>query len=207
MTHGTGTLFIITAASGTGKTSLVKELLATTDDLVVSVSHTTRKPRRGEIDGKHYYFTDKDEFMRLVGQAEFLEHAEVFGNYYGTSKTAVNDLLSAGIDVILEIDWQGALQVKKLFGSAVMIFILPPSRQALRERLSKRAQDTTKIIEERLAGAVREMQEYVNFDYVVINDDFALALQELQAIITTYRLAINKQSIKHQALISALLSE
>lgn len=207
MTHATGTLFIITAASGTGKTSLVKELLASTEDLVVSVSHTTRAPRRGEVDGKHYYFTNKDEFMRLVGEAEFLEHAEVFGNYYGTSKTAVNDLLNAGVDVILEIDWQGALQVKKLFSKAVMIFILPPSRQALRERLSNRAQDTIKVIEERLAGAVREMQEYVNFDYVVINDDFNLALSELQAIITTYRLAIDKQSIKHQALISALLSE
>ncbi len=207
MSHNTGTLFIITAASGTGKTSLVKELLATTDDLVVSVSHTTRQPRRGEIDGKHYYFTDKDTFMSLVAQAEFLEHAEVFGNYYGTSKTAVNDLLKAGVDVILEIDWQGALQVKKLFSQAVMIFILPPSREALRSRLSNRGQDTLEVIEKRLAGAVREMQEYVNFDYVVINDDFNLALKELQSIITTYRLAINKQSIKHQNLISALLAD
>lgn len=207
MSHNTGTLFIITAASGTGKTSLVKELLATTDDLVVSVSHTTRQPRRGEIDGKHYYFTDKDTFMSLVAQAEFLEHAEVFGNYYGTSKTAVNDLLKAGVDVILEIDWQGALQVKKLFSQAVMIFILPPSREALRSRLSNRGQDTLEVIEKRLAGAVCEMQEYVNFDYVVINDDFNLALKELQSIITTYRLAINKQSIKHQNLISALLAD
>ena len=108
MSVAVGTLFIISAASGTGKTSLVKELLATTKNLVVSVSHTTREPRRGEIDGEHYYFTNKEEFMRLVGEAEFLEHAEVFGNYYGTSKTAVNDLLNAGVDVILEIDWQGA---------------------------------------------------------------------------------------------------
>lgn len=207
MTHSTGTLFIITAASGTGKTSLVKELLASTKNLVVSVSHTTRKPRRGEVDGEHYYFTNKDEFIRLVEQAEFLEHAEVFGNYYGTSKTAVNDLLNAGVDVILEIDWQGALQVKKLFSQAVMIFILPPSREALRTRLSKRGQDTTKVIEQRLAGAVREMQEYVNFDYVVINDDFDLALKELQSIITTYRLAIAKQTVNHEALISALLAD
>lgn len=207
MSHNTGTLFIITAASGTGKTSLVKELLATTDDLVVSVSHTTRQPRRGEIDGKHYYFTDKDTFMSLVAQAEFLEHAEVFGNYYGTSKTAVNDLLKAGVDVILEIDWQGALQVKKLFSQAVMIFILPPSREALRSRLSNRGQDTLEVIEKRLAGAVREMQEYVNFDYVVINDEFELALSQLHAIITTYRLAIDKQSTKHQALISELLMD
>ncbi len=206
MSVAVGTLFIISAASGTGKTSLVKELLATTKNLVVSVSHTTREPRRGEIDGEHYYFTNKEEFMRLVGEAEFLEHAEVFGNYYGTSKTAVNDLLNAGVDVILEIDWQGALQVKRQFKDAVLIFILPPNREALRSRLSNRAQDTLKIIEERLAGAVREMQEYVNFDYIVINDDFNQALNELQSIICTYRLQVTKQSAKNQQLISDLLS-
>lgn len=201
-----GTLFIITAASGTGKTSLVKELLATTKNLVVSVSHTTRPPRRGEIDGEHYYFTNRDEFVRLVGEGEFLEHAQVFGNYYGTSKTAVNDLLSAGMDVILEIDWQGALQVKKLISHAVMIFILPPSRKALRERLINRNQDATKVIETRLAGAVREMQEYVNFDYVVINDDFDVALFEMKSIITAYRLAIDRQTARHEKLISQLLA-
>lgn len=201
-----GTLFIITAASGTGKTSLVKELLATTKNLVVSVSHTTRPPRRGEIDGEHYYFTNRDEFVRLVGEGEFLEHAQVFGNYYGTSKTAVNDLLSAGMDVILEIDWQGALQVKKLISHAVMIFVLPPSRKALRERLINRNQDATKVIETRLAGAVREMQEYVNFDYVVINDDFDVALFEMKSIITAYRLAIDRQTAHHEKLISQLLA-
>lgn len=201
-----GTLFIITAASGTGKTSLVKELLATTKNIVVSVSHTTREPRRGEVDGEHYYFTSKEEFMRLVGEGEFLEHAQVFGNYYGTSKTAVNDLLSAGTDVILEIDWQGALQVKKLMPHAVMIFILPPSREELRSRLLNRNQDATKVIEARLAGAVREMQEYVNFDYVVINDDFNMALSDLRAIVTTYRLAITKQTVRHEKLISQLLA-
>ena len=206
MSVAVGTLFIISAASGTGKTSLVKELLATTKNLVVSVSHTTREPRRGEIDGEHYYFTNKEEFMRLVGEAEFLEHAEVFGNYYGTSKTAVNDLLNAGVDVILEIDWQGALQVKRQFKDAVLIFILPPNREALRSRLSNRAQDTLKVIEERLAGAVREMQEYVNFDYIVINDDFNQALNELQSIVCTYRLQVTKQSAKNQQLSSDLLS-
>ncbi|MDO4896168.1 MAG: guanylate kinase [Moraxella sp.] len=200
-----GTLFIISAASGTGKTSLVKELLGSTKNLVVSVSHTTRPPRRGEIDGKHYYFTNKDDFMELVHQGEFLEHAEVFGNYYGTSKTAVNDLLHTGTDVILEIDWQGAMQVKRQFPHAVMIFILPPSRTALKERLTNRAQDTTQVIQKRLNGAIREMQEYVNFDYVVINDDFHTALSELKAIITTYRLAITRQSVAHEKLISNLL--
>ncbi len=206
MSVAVGTLFIISAASGTGKTSLVKELLATTKNLVVSVSHTTREPRRGEVDGEHYYFTNKEEFMRLVGEAEFLEHAEVFGNYYGTSKTVVNDLLNAGVDVILEIDWQGALQVKRQLKDAVLIFILPPNREALRSRLSNRAQDTLKVIEERLAGAVREMQEYVNFDYIVINDDFNQALNELQSIVCTYRLQVTKQSAKNQQLISDLLS-
>ena len=200
-----GTLFIISAASGTGKTSLVKELLATTDNLVVSVSHTTRQPRRGEIDGTHYYFTDTDTFMKMVAQSEFLEHAEVFGNYYGTSKTAVSDLLKAGIDVILEIDWQGAMQVKRQFANAVMIFILPPSRSALKDRLTNRNQDSIQVIQQRLSGAIREMQEYVNFDYVVINDDFATALSELKSIVTTYRLAITRQSLTHEKLISELL--
>ncbi|WP_066804598.1 guanylate kinase [Moraxella oblonga] len=206
MAISTGTLFIITAASGTGKTSLVKELLANTKDIVVSISHTTRQPRRGEVNGEHYYFTNQEEFIRLVGESEFLEHAEVFGNYYGTSKTAVNDLLNAGMDVILEIDWQGALQVKKLMPQAVMIFILPPSREALRSRLIGRDQDSLQVIEKRLAGSVREMQEFVNFDYVVINDDFNTALSELQAIVTTYRLAITKQTARHEQLISALLA-
>ena len=206
MAHATGTLFIISAASGTGKTSLVKELLATTDNLVVSVSHTTRAPRRGETDGKDYYFTNPTSFMQLVGDGEFLEHAEVFGNYYGTSKSAVNDLLAADTDVILEIDWQGALQVKKQLPNAVLIFILPPSRDALRTRLMGRDQDSTKVIEERLAGAVREMREFVNFDYVIINDDFGGALSELQSIVATYRLATDKQAARNEALIGSLLA-
>ena len=123
----TGSLFIITAASGTGKTSLVKQLLATTNDLTVSISHTTRAPRPGEIDGHHYHFIDKEVFVSAIGEGKFLEHAEVFGNYYGTAEASVRAQLEAGIDVILEIDWQGALQVKKIFTDANMIFILPPS--------------------------------------------------------------------------------
>ena len=143
--------------------------------------------------------------MKMVAQSEFLEHAEVFGNYYGTSKTAVSDLLKAGIDVILEIDWQGAMQVKRQFANAVMIFILPPSRSALKDRLTNRNQDSIQVIQQRLSGAIREMQEYVNFDYVVINDDFATALSELKSIVTTYRLAITRQSLTHEKLISELL--
>ncbi|HAM60379.1 MAG TPA: guanylate kinase, partial [Psychrobacter sp.] len=158
----TGSLFIITAASGTGKTSLVKQLLATTNDLTVSISHTTRAPRPGEIDGHHYHFIDKEVFVSAIGEGKFLEHAEVFGNYYGTAEASVRAQLEAGIDVILEIDWQGALQVKKIFTDATMIFILPPSLSTLRQRLAGRAQDSAEVIEQRLAGAVTEMAQYVH---------------------------------------------
>ena len=154
----TGSLFIVTAASGTGKTSLVKQLLAITNDLTVSVSHTTRAPRPGEIDGHHYHFTDVDSFVSAIDDHQFLEHAEVFGNYYGTSEQSVRRQLEAGIDVILEIDWQGALQVKKIFTESTMIFILPPKHRHThtQRELSTRAQDTIEVIEQRLAGAVDE---------------------------------------------------
>lgn len=202
-----GTLFIITAASGTGKTSLVKELLATTDNLKVSISHTTRQPRPAEADGVHYYFTDKAAFEQLIAEGAFFEYAEVFGNYYGTSKQAVDDLLNQGIDVILEIDWQGALQVKEKSPQAVMIFILPPSRDALRSRLSNRGQDSSDVIETRLAGAVTEMKNYHHFDYVVINDDFSTALGDLQTIIKAQRLTLTQQTARQNALIKSLLSD
>ncbi len=202
-----GTLFIITAASGTGKTSLVKELLATTDNLKVSISHTTRQPRPAEADGVHYYFTDKAAFEQLIAEGAFFEYAEVFGNYYGTSKQAVDDLLNQGIDVILEIDWQGALQVKEKSPQAVMIFILPPSRDALRSRLSNRGQDSSDVIQTRLAGAVTEMKNYHHFDYVVINDDFSTALGDLQTIIKAQRLTLTQQAARQNALIESLLSD
>lgn len=202
-----GTLFIISAASGTGKTSLVKELLATTENIAVSVSHTTRQIRVGEVHGQHYYFVSTDEFAQMIANGEFLENAEVFGNHYGTSRAAVKELLDQGTDVILEIDWQGALQVKKIFSDAVMIFILPPSKQTLRQRLSARGQDSIEVINTRLAGAVAEMRMYSNFDYVVINDDFDVALQELQAIITASHLATTRQSKRYQLLISELLTD
>lgn len=202
----TGSLFIITAASGTGKTSLVKQLLATTNDLTVSISHTTRKPRPGEIDGHHYHFTTIDAFTNAIGEGQFLEHAEVFGNYYGTSEQSVRTQLEAGIDVILEIDWQGALQVKKIFTEATMIFILPPSIATLRQRLSTRAQDSIEIIEQRLAGAVSEMAQYVNFDFVIINDNFEVALTELKAIIVADRQTLKRQQQRYQRTISTLLA-
>lgn len=201
-----GTLFIITAASGTGKTSLVKELLATTENLKVSISHTTRQPRSAETDGVHYHFTNKENFESLIKEGSFFEYAEVFGNYYGTSKQAVDDLLNQGIDVILEIDWQGALQIKEKHPQAVMIFILPPSRDALRHRLSNRGQDSQETIENRLLGAVTEMRNYHHFDYIVINDDFSTALRDLQTIIKAQRLTLMHQATYQQDLIAALLS-
>ena len=202
----TGSLFIITAASGTGKTSLVKQLLATTNDLTVSISHTTRSPRPGELDGQHYHFTDIDTFIQAVGEGKFLEHAEVFGNYYGTSEQSVRAQLESGIDVILEIDWQGALQVKKLFADAIMIFILPPSVATLRQRLSTRATDSTDVIEQRLAGSVHEMSQYVHADYVVINDNFEVALTELKAIIVADRQTLARQQRRYQSTITTLLN-
>ena len=203
----TGSLFIITAASGTGKTSLVKQLLATTNDLTVSVSHTTRNPRPGEIDGQHYHFTDITSFTAAIDEGKFLEHAEVFGNYYGTSEHSVRAQLESGLDVILEIDWQGALQVKQLFPNAIMIFILPPSVATLRQRLSTRATDSTDVIEQRLAGSVHEMSQYVHADYVVINDNFEVALTELKAIIVADRQTLARQQSRYQTTIATLLQK
>ena len=202
-----GSLFIITAASGTGKTSLVKQLVATTNDLAVSISHSTRKPRPGEIDGQHYHFVSREIFADMIKQGEFLEHAEVFENYYGTAQSTVEFMLSNGLDVILEIDWQGALQVQKLRPDATTIFILPPDRQSLRQRLSNRGQDSQEVIERRLAGSVNEMPQYVNFDYVVINDNFDVALAELKSIIIANRLTLAKQQERHAGRIEQLLSE
>lgn len=203
----TGSLFIITAASGTGKTSLVKQLIATTNDLSVSISHTTRQPRIGEIHGQHYYFVNKETFNNMIKKGEFLEQAEVFDNFYGTSQASVDNLLERGTDVILEIDWQGALQVRKIRPDAKMIFILPPDRQALRQRLSNRGQDSQEVIEKRLAGSVKEMQQYLYFDYVVINDNFDIALADLKAIILANRLTLAKQQKRHEKRIYQLLTE
>lgn len=202
----TGSLFIITAASGTGKTSLVKQLLATTNDLTVSVSHTTRPPRPGEIDGHHYHFIDVDTFSHAIDEGQFLEHAQVFGNYYGTMEQSVRAQLAAGLDVILEIDWQGALQVKNIFTDATLIFILPPNVATLRQRLSTRATDSAEVIEQRLAGSVHEMSQYVHADYVVINDNFEVALAELKAIIVADRQRLARQQRRNQSIITTLLS-
>lgn len=203
-THGT--LFIVSAPSGAGKTSLVKALLEAVKGVGVSVSHTTRAKRPGEEDGVHYHYVDVATFTDMISQGAFLEHAQVFDNYYGTSEAAVLNQLTSGQDVILEIDWQGAQQVRKRFADAVSIFILPPSRSALKERLTGRGQDDDSIIERRMRDAKTEMSHYNEFDYVVVNDDFDAALSDLQAIVISQRLAIQHQATALQALISDLLA-
>lgn len=201
-----GLLFVVSAASGTGKTSLVKALLERVNNLHVSVSHTTRGQRPGELDGVHYHFTQKKDFIDLIEQGGFIEYAEVFGNYYGTAQATVKEQLAKGHDVLLEIDWQGAQQVRNLFPESKQIFILPPSQFDLRERLSNRGTDTVDVIEHRLGCAVEDMQQYVNFDYVIINDDFNKALHDLEAVIIANRLVTAQQAHRHQALIEKLIS-
>ena len=201
-----GTLYIFSAPSGAGKTSLVKALLEQTSGIGVSVSHTTRAPRPGEENGRHYHFTDALSFEKLVEDSAFLEHAKVFDNYYGTAKASVDGPLRQGQDVILEIDWQGAEQIRRCYPEAVSVFILPPSKAALRERLQGRGQDPEAVIERRMRDAVNEMSHYVEFDYLIINDDFEVALQELRSIVIARRLRLDRQASRKQALLQDLLS-
>jgi guanylate kinase len=179
----TPSLFVISAPSGAGKTSLVKALRARLPGLAVSTSHTTRKPRPNEQDGREYFFVDNTEFNALVDDGAFLEHARVFDNQYGTSRYQLQDKLDAGHDVILEIDWQGASQVRAAMPACRSIFILPPSREALRARLTGRQTDSAEVIERRLADAVTDMSHYRDFDYVVVNDNFELAVEDLVKIV------------------------
>lgn len=204
--HSQGTLYTISAPSGAGKTSLVAELLKRTAQLSVSVSHTTRPMRPGEQDGVNYHFISHDTFHEMLGKAAFLEHAQVFDNFYGTSQQWVESELARGEDVILEIDWQGAQQVRRLMPETIAIFILPPSREALNERLTGRGQDDDSVIQRRMDAAVAEMSHYVEGDYVVINDDFDVALADLESIIRARRLQLDKQQDRHAKLLRALLS-
>jgi guanylate kinase len=203
---GQGTLYIISAPSGAGKTSLVKALLEQTGRITVSVSHTTRAARPGEVDGKDYHFTDIDIFRGMIEQQAFLEHAQVFDNFYGTSRASVLDLMAQGLDVILEIDWQGAQQVRKQIPEAVSIFILPPSREALEQRLRGRNTDSEEVIARRMRDAISEMSHYREFDYLVFNDDFATALAELRAIILARRQRAELQIARQRSLLDALLA-
>ncbi|MBH3353127.1 guanylate kinase [Stutzerimonas stutzeri] len=206
MSATTGTLYIVSAPSGAGKTSLVKALVDAQPQVRVSVSHTTRAMRPGEVDGVNYHFVSRDEFLARLERNEFLEHAEVFGNLYGTSQRWLEQTLAEGYDLILEIDWQGAQQVRRLMPQAKSIFILPPTQEALRQRLNNRGQDSDEIIEKRMREAVSEMSHYVEYDYLVINDDFAHALIDLQSIFRANQLKQPAQQQRHARLLSELLA-
>ncbi|WP_199244071.1 guanylate kinase [Bacterioplanes sanyensis] len=202
-----GTLYVFSAPSGAGKTSLVKALLDSTGYIGVSVSHTTRAARPGEVDGQDYHFVDKAEFERLIGEGAFLEHAQVFDNYYGTSQRWVESELAAGRDVILEIDWQGAQQVRRLMPDTVSVFIAPPSIEALRERLGQRGQDDDATIERRMRDARSEMSHYAEYDYLIVNDDFNNAVEELRAIVIARRHRLEAQQERHASTLQALLND
>jgi guanylate kinase len=203
----TGTLYIVSAASGTGKTSLVEQLLRAEQGIVTSISYTTRPKRPREQDSVHYNFVDEVTFHAMLENGAFLEHARVFDHYYATSEQWVLERLRAGTDVILEIDWQGAQQVRAKIAESIEIFILPPSPSALRARLQQRAQDNPQTIERRMADAVSEMSHFADFDYLVINDDFDTALAELRLIVQAARLRCHIQAQRQRSLLSNLLGE
>jgi len=204
-----GSLFIISSPSGAGKSSLTNALLQRFGEerMQLSVSHTTRAPRPGEQDGVHYHFVDKAAFQALIEQDAFFEYAEVFGNYYGTSKLAVDEMLAQGIDVFLDIDWQGGRQVRKLSPEAIGIFILPPSREELERRLNSRGQDSAEVIAGRMAEAVSEMIHYDEYEYLIVNDDFEQALDAYHAVIQAQRQRRARQAVKHKGMLETLLAE
>ncbi|AHI29039.1 guanylate kinase [Marinobacter similis] len=199
-----GTLYVISAPSGAGKTSLVAAMLGNDNKLGVSISHTTRPMREGEQDGVNYHFVSRDEFEAMIARGEFLEHADVFGNYYGTSHIWVRETLAGGQDVILEIDWQGAEQVRRLMPECVSIFIVPPSAATLRERLTGRGTDAPDVVERRLGEAREECQHALEFDFLVVNDDFDVALADLLAIVRSQRVRIGVQQDRHSELLTQL---
>jgi len=206
-THNTakGTLYVVSAPSGAGKTSLLRSVLEQMPELKLSISHTTRQQRPGEEDGSDYHFVDVNSFRRMLEKQSFIEHAEVFGNFYGTSREWLEKQLIAGDDVILEIDWQGARQVRDLMPECRSIFILPPSKDELLKRLTGRGQDSDEVIQSRMASANTEIQHFDEYNYLVINDDFDLACQELLAIFTARRLRFDSQKVRQAPLIKDLL--
>ncbi len=201
-----GCLFVLAAPTGAGKTSLVHALLAREPGIRLSVSYTTRTPRLGEKEGIHYHFVDQSRFDELRRTGEFLEDACVYGNWYATSATWLKQQLESGQDILLEIDWQGAGQVRKIFPDSIQIFVLPPSLAALRERLEKRGQDSVDVIERRLAMVREEFRHYVDFDYVIINQDFTAASNDLAAIVRSARLLAPRQRVRHASLLRELIS-
>jgi len=204
-----GTLYIVSAPSGAGKSSLINALLETnpTYDMKVSVSHTTRGMRPGEEHGVHYNFISVEEFTDLADKGSFLEHAEVFGNYYGTSRPWIEEQLNKGIDVFLDIDWQGARQIRKQMPAAKSLFILPPSKEELERRLNTRGQDSEAVIARRMQEARSEISHYNEYDYVIVNDDFDAALMDFKSIIRAERLKQDKQTAKYNSMLNALLAE
>jgi len=202
-----GTLFIVAAPSGAGKSTLVNALLEREPGISLSISHTTRPPRPGEQYGRHYYFVERAEFEREVAEGIFLEHAEVHGNFYGTSRKTVQDLLQQGRDVLLEIDWQGAAQIRKAKPDVVSVFILPPSRAELERRLRGRGSDSAEVIERRLRNSRGEIAHAHEFDYIIVNDRFEDALENLQAIVRAVRQRSELQCLRHERLIHELLTE
>jgi len=200
-----GTLYIVAAPSGAGKTTLVRLLLEQEPSVQLSISYTTRAPRTGEQDGREYHFTAVDRFKEMISNDEFLEWAEVHGNYYGTSKKWIADQLTAGQDVLLEIDWQGAQQVRKLFPAALGIFILPPSLEELERRLTGRGTDSAEVITRRLAAAQAEMRHMGEFDYVIINNQLQEALDDLRAVVRSSRLQFAAQNARHSALFARMI--
>jgi len=206
MDQHTGNLFILSAPSGAGKSSLYKALLKADDKVRISVSHTTRTPRAGEEHGREYFFVNENDFKAMITQEAFFEHAQVFDNFYGTSKTSIFDMLEQGLDVILEIDWQGAQQVRNLYPNAIGLFILPPSLKALEERLKGRGTDSDEIISRRMSKAVNEMSHYNEYDFVIVNDDFDTSLATMQAIFTAMRAKTRLIEQKNGNLINDLLS-
>ncbi len=205
MSEATRTLFVVAAPSGAGKSTLVNALLEREPDISLSISHTTRPPRPGEAYGEHYYFVDREAFEREVAEGIFLEHAEVHGNLYGTSRTTVEGLLAQGRDVLLEIDWQGARQIRQTMPQCVSVFILPPSRAELERRLRGRASDSDEVIERRLRNSRVEIEHAHEFDYIIVNDRFEDALADLKAIVDAERLRAPLQRERHEALIAELL--
>ena len=201
-----GTLYIVAAPSGAGKSSIVNAVLARDANISLSISFTSRQPRPGERHAEHYHFISADEFKAMVAAGDFFEHALVHGDWKGTARQSVEPQLSAGRDVLLEIDWQGARQVRKQVADAVGVFILPPSRQALEQRMRSRGQDSEAVIAQRLAAAREEMSHYAEFDYVIVNEVFETAVDEMCAVFTASRLRRQQQQQRHAPLIEALLA-
>ena len=200
-----GQLYVISAPSGAGKTSLVSALVSASPEISVCISHTTRAKRPGELNGVNYHFVDQTEFDRMVSADEFLENAHVFDHSYGTSYTAVDALLKTGVDVVLEIDWQGARQIREHRSDCLSIFILPPSHDELEQRLKRRGEDDDTIVQRRMRDAVAEMSHYKDFDFIVVNDDFHTALVDIQSIVRAKRLRSDVQQLEIADLLKDLL--